>query len=107
VVIAETWGKYFEQMSWTFDEVWAVSKWHRKQINEATGYPLKNIKVFRNGIVPIDLPDWIVRSTTDLVYAARPERGLPNLIGEGGIMEFLPEFKLKLSTYDNQNHDLN
>lgn len=99
-------GKYFDQMSWTFDEVWCVSKWHRKQINEATNYPLKNIKVFRNGIVPIDLPDWIVRSTTDLVYAARPERGLPNLIGEGGIMEFLPEFKLKLSTYDNQNHDL-
>ena len=60
-------GKYFDEMGWTFDEVWCVSKWHRKQIHEATGYPLKNIVPFRNGIVPIDLPDWLVRSSTDLV----------------------------------------
>ena len=89
-----------DQMQWTFDEIWAVSKWYAKQIHEVTGFPMKDIKVIPNGIVPIEtIP--APRSETQLVYASRPERGLANLIREGGIMEQLPEFTLKVAMYDH------
>jgi len=87
-----------EQCAWTVDEIWAVSDWYRHQINEVTDYPLNRIKVVPNGIVPCQtLP--APRSETQLVYAARPERGLENLIRPGGIMERLPEFNLKVAMY--------
>ncbi len=93
-------GLALDQMQWTFDEVWAVSKWYKRQIHKVTDYPLNNIKVIPNGIVPIDtIP--APRSETQLVYAARPERGLANLIREGGIMEQLPEFTLKVAMYNH------
>lgn len=93
-------GKALEQMEFTFDEIWCVSEWHRKQINEAIGYPLKNIVALRNGIVPIDTIQ-SCRLDNVLLYAARPERGLDNLIKPGGIMDHLPEFKLRVAMYDH------
>jgi hypothetical protein len=47
-------ARALDVMGWTFDEIWAVSEWHRKQIHEATGYPLENIVALRNGIVRYD-----------------------------------------------------
>jgi len=89
-----------DQMQWTFDEIWAVSKWFAKQIHQVTGFPLKDIKVVPNGIVPVEtIP--APRSETQIVYAARPERGLANLIREGGIMEQLPDFTLKVAMYNH------
>jgi len=89
-----------DQMQWTFDEIWAVSKWYAKQIHKVTDFPLKDIKVVPNGIVPVEtIP--APRSETQLVYAARPERGLANLIREGGIMEKLPEYTLKVAMYNH------
>lgn len=95
-----------DQMAWTFDEIWSVSEWHRQQIHEVTGYPLKNIVALRNGIVPVEVSDPPFRLDKTLVYAARPERGLANLIKPGGVMEHLPEYTLKLCMYQNANHDL-
>jgi glycosyltransferase involved in cell wall biosynthesis/SAM-dependent methyltransferase len=91
----------FDQMGWCFDEVWAVSEWHKNQIHETTGYPLDNIKALRNGIVPIDVLDPPFRMDGRLLYAARPERGLPNLIKPGGIMDHLKDYELQLAMYSN------
>jgi glycosyltransferase involved in cell wall biosynthesis/SAM-dependent methyltransferase len=93
-------SRAFDNMSWAIDEVWAVSEWHRQQIHKVTGYPLENIKAARNGIVPVETID-APRSDNQLIYAARPERGLDNLIMPGGIMDQLPEFNLKVCMYDH------
>jgi len=94
-----------DQMQWAFDEIWAVSKWYAGQIHEVTGYPKKNIKVVPNGIVPVDIFP-APRSETQIVYAARPERGLVNLIKEGGVMEHLSGFELKVAMYDHFPEDM-
>lgn len=101
-------GRAFEQMAWNIDEVWCPSKFHREQISSTVNYPKEYIHVVRNGIVPCpqELDISPVRVKGDLVYAARPERGLFNLLRDGGVMEALPEFNLKVSTYDNPNHKL-
>lgn len=90
-----------DQMAWTFDEIWTVSEWHRQQVHEATGYPLDNIVALRNGIVPVKVDKMFPRSEKTILYAARPERGLENLIRPGGIMERLPEYKLQVCMYDH------
>lgn len=95
-----------QQIGWNIDEVWAVSEWHAEQIHKLIGYPRERIIAMRNGIVNVDdeavvNPEWDrgPRDPKTLVYAARPERGLEALVREGGIMEQLPEFKLKVSMY--------
>lgn len=93
-------ARAFEQMEWCIDEVWCVSEWHRKQVNEATGYPLTHIVALRNGIVPIETMQ-APRLEKQLVYAARPERGLDNLIMPGGVMEHLPDYNLVVCMYDH------
>lgn len=98
-------GLALDQIGWAFDEIWAVSKWYAKQIHKVTGYPKKRIKVVTNGIVPVEtIP--APRSEYQLVYAARPERGLVNLIREGGIMERLPEYELKVAMYAHFPEDM-
>lgn len=94
-------------VTWNINAVWAVSEWHRQQIHKITGYPLDRIIALRNGIVDVTdptvvEPDWNpddFRSPNTLVYAARPERGLEALLRPGGIMERLPEYKLRISMY--------
>lgn len=90
-----------DQMSWTFDEIWTVSEWHRQQVAETTGYPLENIVALRNGIVPVTTDQMFPRSEKTILYAARPERGLDNLIRPGGIMDHLPDYNLKVCMYDH------
>lgn len=95
-------GMAFEAMQWAIDEVWTVSEWHRQQVHTATGYPLSHIVALRNGIVKHDdVPASDFRAQRQLVYAARPERGLDNLIRPGGVMDFLPEYTLKVAMYDH------
>lgn len=88
-------------VAWNIDEVWCVSEYHRQQIHDVTGYPLNFIKATRNGIVKFDdlLP--VTRVDRSLLYSARPERGLENLVRKGGIMERLPEFTLQVTMYEN------
>jgi SAM-dependent methyltransferase/glycosyltransferase involved in cell wall biosynthesis len=92
-------GQMLDQMQWTFDEIWTVSEWHRHQVHEATGYPLENIVALRNGIVRYDDIQTIERH--GLIYAARPERGLDNLIRPNGVMDHLPDFKLTVAMYEH------
>lgn len=87
-------------LGWNFDEVWVVSEYHRQQWHRITGYPLQNIRVTRNGITPIETID-MGKVPKQLLYAARPERGLENLVRPGGIMSRLPDYKLKITMYDN------
>lgn len=95
-------GIAFDQMQWAIDEVWTVSEWHRQQVHKATGYPLSHIVALRNGIIPhADVPMSDFRVNKQLVYAARPERGLENLIKPGGIMDCLPDYTLKVAMYDH------
>lgn len=95
-------GRVLEQMTWTFDEIWTVSEWHRQQVHKTTGYPLDHIKALRNGIVKLDLPPHDgFKNDKQLLYAARPERGLDNLIMPGGIMDKLPEYTLNVCMYDH------
>lgn len=93
--------KALDQMGWCFDEIWAVSEWHRQQIHTATGYPLEHIVALRNGCVKYDDIEQGLRGTNNLIYASRPERGLDNLIKPGGVMENLPEFKLTVAMYEH------
>jgi 2-polyprenyl-3-methyl-5-hydroxy-6-metoxy-1,4-benzoquinol methylase/glycosyltransferase involved in cell wall biosynthesis len=90
-----------EQMAFTFDEIWTVSEWHKDQIATVTGYPEDRIIALRNGIVEYDDLIEAPRITNQILYAARPERGLENLIRPGGIMEHLPEFKLVVCMYEH------
>lgn len=94
-----------DQMGWCMDEIWAVSEWHRQQIHEATGYPLENIVALRNGIVRYDDiitdPAFKLRGDKHLIYAARPERGLDNLIMPGGVMDNLPDYTLTVCMYEH------
>ena len=87
--------------AWNIDEVWTVSEYHRQQYSKITGYPLTHIRATRNGIYdvgPINVPPL---SQNTLMYAARPERGLVNLVRPGGIMSKLPDFNLQVCFYDN------
>lgn len=88
-------------MAWNFDEIWCVSEWHRQQYHKVSGYPLERIRATRNGIMKYDVPDWLERVPGQLVYAARPERGLEALVRPGGVMSRLPEYNLKVTMYDN------
>lgn len=96
----------FEQMQFTFDEVWAVSEWHKAQIAETTGYPENRIVALRNGIVkyPEDADLELLGvpvEPKEIIYAARPERGLDNLIRPGGVMENLPDYTLTVVMYEH------
>jgi SAM-dependent methyltransferase/glycosyltransferase involved in cell wall biosynthesis len=87
--------------AWNFDEIWCVSEWHRQQYHTVTGYPLENIRATRNGIMKYDVQDFGGKIPNQLVYAARPERGLEALVRPGGIMSRLPDYNLKVTMYDN------
>lgn len=89
-----------QAVGWNFDEVWCVSEWHKAQYHKVTGYPLDHIRATRNGIIPY-IVEPMGRADAQLVYAARPERGLEQLVRPGGIMSLLPEFSLKVTMYDN------
>lgn len=86
---------------WNVDEIWCVSNWHADQYANVSGYPRNHIKVLRNAITRQDVISFGDRDNHQLVYAARPERGLEALVRPGGIMSRLPEFKLKVAMYDN------
>jgi len=94
-------GRAFDQMQFTFDEIWAVSNWHKYQIAETTGYPEDRIVALRNGIVKHDSVINAGKVAKQILYASRPERGLENLIRPGGIMEHLPEYTLTVAMYEH------
>lgn len=90
---------------WQTDGVFAVSDWHKEQIHKVYKIPKEYIFTVPN-CIDIDLyddskkPDDKVFNNVNnimektgsehaMIYSSRPERGLENLVGEGGIMERL------------------
>lgn len=94
-------GQAFSQMQFTFDEVWTVSEWHKYQLFETTQYPELRVVALRNGIVKHDDIINTGGVPKQLLYAARPERGLESLVRPGGIMEHLPEYTLTVVCYEH------
>lgn len=100
-------------MMWNVDKVLGVSQWHRNQIKSVYGTDDDYLSVLRNGI---DLslfkaiqPNDKIKSKT-LLYSSRPERGLINLVKDGGIMDKLfsidPELRLIVVGYDNTTQQM-
>lgn len=116
---------------WNMDGIVTVSEWHKQQVVDAWGVDEKIVLPIQNG-VDLALYDNVTRVISEypsaarrvilnargagvterdamsefkLLYAARPERGLINLLRDGGIMERLkkelPRAHLYLCTYDN------
>lgn len=109
--IAQIRNKEHAQMQmWNVDRVLCVSEWHKNQVAEAWGIEKTNITVANNAIDHALFIDKIESKLVDagkknLIYSSRPERGLINLVGEGGIMEKLhakdPAFHLYVCGYEN------
>jgi glycosyltransferase involved in cell wall biosynthesis/SAM-dependent methyltransferase len=90
------------------DKVFTVSEFHRDQVSKVYDIEKEHIKATFNG-VDYDMfkgLENVEREPNSLVYAARPERGLINLVKEGGIMEKLPECHLYVCGYDNTTPDM-
>lgn len=86
------------------DRIFTVSEFHKEQVAAVYDLPKEYIYATKNGI------DYSFKPFTDtnenriprsLIFAARPERGLENLVGEGGIMEQLTDCHLYVAGYDN------
>lgn len=95
------------------DRILVMSEFQKNQYKEVYGLPEDAFKVIRNGI---DLglfpaPRGLSQKEWGLmVYAARPERGLENLVKSGGIMERLANDKvpvrLMVAGYDNTTAEM-
>lgn len=99
---------------WNCDGILAVSDWHKNQIEQVYDMPENYVHTIRNGI---DLslyskePDYERKfKGKKIIYQSRPERGLINLVGPGGIMEKLagidPEITLVVCGYDNTTAEM-
>ena len=94
------------------DRVFTVSEWHKNQVSEVYGIDKEFITATTNGVDYDAFGDTrrasmlVGREPFSMIYIARPERGLENLVKEGGIMEQLPECKLYVCGYDNTTDDM-
>lgn len=95
---------------WNVDGVLPVSAWHGKQIAEVWGVDPSVIYPVRNGVelglyVSAIPEERIEHDKFKLLYAARPERGLENLVKPDGVMARLakisPDYRLYFCSYDN------
>jgi len=100
-------------MMWNTNKVLGVSQFHVDQIKPVYGIDEQYIGVLPNGI---DLELCKAgnleqkQKSKILLYTSRPERGLINLVAEGGIMEQLykadPEITLMVAGYDNVSPEM-
>lgn len=97
----------FRGIMYQVDRVLLMSQFQAKQYTEVYGLPEEGMEVIRNGIdlALFPAPRSVPREPGLMVYGARPERGLENLVRPGGIMEQLLEKKvpasLAVAYYDN------
>jgi glycosyltransferase involved in cell wall biosynthesis/2-polyprenyl-3-methyl-5-hydroxy-6-metoxy-1,4-benzoquinol methylase len=108
--------RFFPQigaMLWNTNKVFAVSEWHKKQVQSVYNIPDDHIGVLRNGVDLnlfkfSDIEKKLASKT--LLYSSRPERGLVNLVRDGGIMDQLyktdPEIRLIVVGYDNTTQEM-
>ena len=93
---------------WNVDGVLTVSQYHKDQVcdvyglNPDTVYPITNgvdLSLFEANDENKFIKDM---DKTNLIYSSRPERGLENLVKEGGIMEMVGNaHHLYVCSYDN------
>ena len=93
------------------DSIFTVSDWHKNQVADTYGIDKKHIFATSNAFDYDQVKDFEFLSYQErlkahdgkpsFVYAARPERGLMNLVGPGGVMEHLKDCKLYVAGYDN------
>jgi 2-polyprenyl-3-methyl-5-hydroxy-6-metoxy-1,4-benzoquinol methylase/glycosyltransferase involved in cell wall biosynthesis len=94
-------------ISYQIDRFLVMSEFQKKQYIDVYSLPEQYIKKIRNGIdlAAFPAPRSKPRQLGQIVFAARPERGLENLVGHGGIMERLlahnAPVKLLVAHYDN------
>jgi glycosyltransferase involved in cell wall biosynthesis/SAM-dependent methyltransferase len=90
------------------DKIFTVSDFHREQVSKVYGIDKEHIMATHNGVdyEMFKGLEGTEREPNSLVYAARPERGLINLVKEGGIMEKLPDCHLYVCGYDNTTQDM-
>lgn len=103
---------------WNTDVVTTVSAWHKKQLLEVYGLDEKFVRVVRNGVDPSLYGQEPSKGSAEffqgifpnigshkfkLLYQSRPERGLENLVADGGIMQQLEDTNAHLfvCTYEN------
>ena len=102
------------QHLWNIDNIMVVSEYHKEQVVEVYGFNPDNVIVTRNGVdltlFANEIPDEakVDPESEDqfrMIYTSRPERGLENLVGPGGIMEQLlqvdSKYHLYVCRYDN------
>ena len=85
------------------DRIFTVSEFHRAQVSDVWGIDREHIYATHNGVdydAYNDLALDAQREPRSLVFASRPERGLAELVGSGGIMERLPDCRLYVCGYD-------
>lgn len=87
------------------DMTLTVSEFHKAQLHDVYGIAKDYITATTNGVdyeAFADIPkEMAVREKRSLIYTARPERGLENLVMKDGIMEMLPDCHLYVCGYDN------
>ncbi len=85
------------------DKILTVSEWHKNQVSTVYDIPKDAIVATKNGVdySLFDGIDGSNREPRSLFYMARPERGLENLVGPGGIMEMLNDCHLYVCGYNN------
>lgn len=88
---------------WNVDRILTVSEFHKKQVETVYGIAPETVVATTNGVdyAAFDGIGAGRREARSLVFAARPERGLEELVGEGGIMERLTDCRLYVCGYDN------
>lgn len=111
-------GRFRDMVSaqmWNVDRVLCVSEFHKAQVSKEWGVENGFITVMHNGVdlslFEGDIECQLVeQSSKNLIYSSRPERGLENLVGEGGVMERLnttdPEFHLYVCGYENTTAEM-
>jgi len=85
------------------DRTLTVSEFHKKQVCEVYGIDKDHVLATWNGC-DYDMfkgLDKIERQPNVLTFAARPERGLNELVGHESIMEQLPDCHLYVCSYKN------
>lgn len=99
-------------IAYQVDRILLMSEFQKKQYEEIYGFPPEMHEVIRNGIDLSLFPAPYSRERVpgQMVYTARPERGLENLVKPGGIMQRLLEakapVKLMVAHYDNTTEQM-
>lgn len=85
------------------DKIFTVSEFHKQQVADVYTIEPEHIIATKNGVDYSQFAgvEDFPREARSLIFASRPERGLAELIDQGGIMEKLPDCRLYVCGYNN------